>query len=144
MAQSVERPTSTQVMISRFVNSSPTSSSVLTAQNLEPASDSVSPSLSLPLPYWCSVFLSKINIKTLKKEEEEEEIVPDRTFQVRKNNPMAQAKDFSSFCSLFATHASNFLKLLHLWVFKCQTKDAPPYRTFQNPVTKLHTGQQCR
>ena len=50
VAQSVERPTSVQVMISWFVSSSPTSGSVLTAQSLEPASDSVSPSLSAPLP----------------------------------------------------------------------------------------------
>ena len=45
MAQSVERLTWAQVMISRFVSSSPWSGSVLTAQSLEPASDSVSPSL---------------------------------------------------------------------------------------------------
>ena len=44
-AQSVERPTSAQIMISRFVGSSPVSGSVLTARSLEPASDSVSPSL---------------------------------------------------------------------------------------------------
>ena len=48
MAQSVERPTLAQVMISRSVGSSPTSGSVLTAQSLEPASDSVSASLSAP------------------------------------------------------------------------------------------------
>ena len=47
-AQPVKRPTSAQVMISRFVSSSPASGSVLTAQSLEPASDSVSPSLSAP------------------------------------------------------------------------------------------------
>ncbi|VFV32339.1 carcinoembryonic antigen-related cell adhesion [Lynx pardinus] len=46
--QSVNPPTSTQVTISRVVSSSPTSGSVLTAQSLEPASDSVSPSLSAP------------------------------------------------------------------------------------------------
>ena len=40
-------PTSAQVMISQFVSSSPTSGSVLTAQSLEPASDSVSLSVSL-------------------------------------------------------------------------------------------------
>ena len=45
VAQSVERPTAAQVMISRSVSSSPASGSVLTAQSLEPASDSVSPSL---------------------------------------------------------------------------------------------------
>ena len=54
MAQSVERPTLAQVMISGFVSSSPTSGYVLTAQSLEPASDSVSPSLSAsPLLVLC-------------------------------------------------------------------------------------------
>ena len=50
MAQSVERPTLAQVMISRSVSSSPESGSVLTARSLEPVSDSVSPSLSAPPP----------------------------------------------------------------------------------------------
>ena len=60
-AQSVERPTSAQVTISRFVGSSPASGSVLTARSLEPASDSASPPLSAPpLLVLC---LSKINIK---------------------------------------------------------------------------------
>ena len=48
MAQLVKRPTSAQVMISRLVGSSPTSGAVLTAQSLEPVSDSVSPSLCAP------------------------------------------------------------------------------------------------
>ena len=48
MAQSVEHLTSAQVMISQSVSSSPASGSVLTAQSLEPASDSVSPSFSAP------------------------------------------------------------------------------------------------
>ena len=48
MAESVKRPTSAQVIISRFVGSNPVSGSVLTAQNLEPALDSMSPSLSAP------------------------------------------------------------------------------------------------
>ena len=56
MAQSVERPTLAQVMISLFTRSSPALGSVLTAGNLEPASDSVSP-LSLPLPHSYSVSL---------------------------------------------------------------------------------------
>ena len=47
-AQSVERLTSAQVMISRSVSSSPAAASVLTTQSLEPVSDSVSPSLSAP------------------------------------------------------------------------------------------------
>ena len=58
VAQLVERPTSAQVMISQFVSSSPESGSVLTAQNLEPASDSVSPPLSTPAPFVLSLSLS--------------------------------------------------------------------------------------
>ena len=46
VAQSVECMTSAQGMISWFVGLSPMSVSVLTAQSLEPASYSVSPSLS--------------------------------------------------------------------------------------------------
>ena len=69
MAQSVKGPTLTQVMISWFTGSSPDSGSVLIAQSLEPASDSVSPSLTAPLPLTlCLSFsLSKINIKKLKE-----------------------------------------------------------------------------
>ena len=50
VAQSVGRPTTAQVTISRSVSSSPASGSGLMAQSLEPASDSVSPSLSAPPP----------------------------------------------------------------------------------------------
>ena len=64
MAQWVERPTSAQVMISRFVSSSPASGSVLTAQSLEPASNSVSPSLSVLSPlartHSLSEYISKL------------------------------------------------------------------------------------
>ena len=48
VAQWRKCPTSAQVMISQFVNLSLMSGSVLTAQSLEPALDSVSPSLSAP------------------------------------------------------------------------------------------------
>ena len=48
VAQLVGCLTLAQVMISQYVGSSPMSGSVLTAQSLEPASDSVSPSLSAP------------------------------------------------------------------------------------------------
>ena len=50
MAQSLKLPTSAQVTISQLVGSLPALGSVLTAQGLEPASDSVSPSLSVPPP----------------------------------------------------------------------------------------------
>ena len=46
VAQLVKHPTLPQVMISQFVDLNPTLGSVLTAQSLEPALDSVSPSLS--------------------------------------------------------------------------------------------------
>ena len=48
MAQLVGQPTSSQVMISQFVSLGPALGSVLTAQSLELASDSVSPHLSTP------------------------------------------------------------------------------------------------
>ena len=67
MAQSVEPPTSAQVMILRFMSSSPESGSVLTARSLESASDSVFPSLSLPHPHSCPVSLCLKKNKTKKK-----------------------------------------------------------------------------
>ena len=48
VAQWVRRLTLAPVMISWFISLSPTPGSVLTAQSLEPASDSVSPSLFAP------------------------------------------------------------------------------------------------
>ena len=66
MAQSVKRPTLAEVMISQFVGSIPTSGSVLTAQNLEPALDSVSPPLpALPMLMLC-LSLSLNNKRFLK------------------------------------------------------------------------------
>ena len=63
VAQSVKHPTSAQVVISQLVGSSPVSGSMLTAQSLEPALDSVSPSLSAPplLKVSVCLSLSKIN-----------------------------------------------------------------------------------
>ena len=49
-SQSVTHPNLAQVMISWFLSSIPILGSVLTAQSLESALDSVSPSLSAPLP----------------------------------------------------------------------------------------------
>ena len=69
MAQSAKQLTSAQVMISELVSSSIASSSVLITQSLEPASDSVSHSLSAPLTtptHALSLSVSKI-IKTCKK-----------------------------------------------------------------------------
>ena len=66
VVQSAKHPTSAQVLISQFVTSSPALGSVLTAQSLKPASDSVSPSLCVPTPLVLSLSLSlslsKINI----------------------------------------------------------------------------------
>ena len=60
MAQLVGHPTSAQVTISQLVSSSPTLGSVLIAQSLETASDSVCVSLclSLTLPLSLSLSLS--------------------------------------------------------------------------------------
>ena len=66
MAQSVKHLTSAQVMISWFVTLSPSSGSVLTAQNLEPALDSVSPSLPLPCSRSLSLSLSLSKMNRLK------------------------------------------------------------------------------
>ena len=65
MAQSAKHLTSAPVMISGFVGSSPMSVSVLTAQSLEPALDSVPPSLC-PSPAH-ALSLSKINKHFFKK-----------------------------------------------------------------------------
>ena len=65
VAQSIKRLTSAQGMISQFMGLSPASGSVLTAQSLEPASDSMSPSLSVPL--LLAFCLSKINKHQNKK-----------------------------------------------------------------------------
>ena len=51
--------TSAQVMISQLTGLNPTSGSVLTAQSLEPASDSVSPSLSAAFPLALCLTLSQ-------------------------------------------------------------------------------------
>ena len=70
MAQSVKYLTLAKVKISWFMGSSPALGSVMTAQSLEPASDSVSPSLSAPPTLVLSLSLShthtKINIKKFK------------------------------------------------------------------------------
>ena len=67
VAQSGKRPTSAHVMILQFLGSSPVLGSVLTAQSLEPSSDSVSPSLSAPLLLAVCLSLSLKNKQTLKK-----------------------------------------------------------------------------
>ena len=63
VAQTVKRLTLAQVMISWFMSSSPMLGSVLTAQSLEPASDSVSPSLSALFLLTLCLSLSKIHNK---------------------------------------------------------------------------------
>ena len=68
VAQLVKCPTLVQVMISRFVGLSPVLGSVLTAQSLEPAPESVSPSFSAPPLLVCVTrSLSKRNTKRILK-----------------------------------------------------------------------------
>ena len=78
VVQSVKRPTSAQVMISRSVSSSPASGSGLMAQSLEPASDSVSPSLSAPARS-CLVSLCLKNKKNKKQNKKQagDSVEPD-------------------------------------------------------------------
>ena len=61
MAQLVKHLTLAQDMISQFVSSSPRYSFVLTAQSLEPVSDSVSPSLCPSPAHALSLSPAKIN-----------------------------------------------------------------------------------
>ena len=61
VAQSVKCPTSAQVLISGFKSWSRVLGSVPIAGSLEPASDSMSPSLSLPLTNLHFLSLSKLN-----------------------------------------------------------------------------------
>ena len=63
-AQLFKHLTLAQAVISQLVSlsSSRKSGSVLTAQSLEPASDSVSLSLSAPLPHSCSISLCLLKI----------------------------------------------------------------------------------
>ena len=70
MVQSVKRPTSAKLMVAQSIGSSPEPGSVLTAQSLEPALDSVSFSLcpapcssSLSLSLSLALSLSKIKMK---------------------------------------------------------------------------------
>ena len=74
MAQSARCPTSAQVMISRFVSSSPASGSVLTARSLEPAPDSVSLSLCPSPARTLSLSLSLSKINKHKKIEENKKL----------------------------------------------------------------------
>ena len=72
VVHSVKSLTSAKVMTSWFVSSRPKSGSVRTAQSLEPALDSVSPSLSAPPPLMLclALFLKNKHLKTKKEKKE--------------------------------------------------------------------------
>ena len=70
VAQSVKCPTLTQVMILWSMSLSPMLGSVLTAQSLEPALVSVSPSLSAP-PLLMLSFSKNKHLKKIKKKKKE-------------------------------------------------------------------------
>ena len=63
MAQLVKGLTAAQVMISWFMSLSPASGSMVIAQSLEPALDSVSPSCSLPLPTHVRMRMFSLSLK---------------------------------------------------------------------------------
>ena len=67
MAQSVKRPTLAQVMVMQSEGSSPALGSVLMARSLEPALDSVSPSLSVPPLLVLSLSLKRKHLKNFFK-----------------------------------------------------------------------------
>ena len=71
VAQSVEYPTSAQVIIWWFVSSSPASGSVLKDWSMEPASDSVSLSLCLSPTHILSLSLS-LSLSKMNKHERQE------------------------------------------------------------------------
>ena len=91
MPPSVKRPTLAQVMILRFVNYSPASGFVLMAQSLEPALDSVSPSLPAPPPLvlCLSVSLSQkqINVNTITNGNEDERTPKQQGPEVNPQKP---------------------------------------------------------
>ena len=88
MAQLVKHPTLAQVMISWCMSSSPALGSVLTAQSLEPASDSVSTSLSAPPPLMlCLSLKNKQTLKIKKKK-----IKAALGFRKRLNHPICVVK----------------------------------------------------
>ena len=72
MAPTVKHPTLAQVMILWPVGSSPASGAVLTAQSLEPALDSGSPSLSAPPPF---VLVRALSLSQIRKYEKKRDCV---------------------------------------------------------------------
>ena len=81
MARLAKCLTLAQVMISWFMSSIPASGSVLTPQCLEPASDSVSPSVSLsapPLLILCLALKNKHFFFILKKELEGKKFLKEK------------------------------------------------------------------
>ena len=104
MAQLAERLTLAQVMISQFASSSPVMGSVLTAQSLEPASDSLSPSLSLSPSPAHTLSLSLRNTSTLKRIKTKQN--KKRVSGNRKKQPGCKADPLGD------PHASTFLELV--------------------------------
>ena len=102
VAQSVERPTSAQVMISPSVGSGPASGSVLTA--LEPVSDSVSPSLWPSPIHALSLSQGWINVKKKNKKK----CPVFHPFVAPPSLPLATIH-------LFSVHTYAFSGMAHSW-----------------------------
>ena len=88
VAQLLGHPTSAQVMILHSVSSSTAWGSVLTAQSLEPASDSVSPSLSAlpPLMFCLCLSQKEVNIKKINNKKRYSACIPFPTFAVPRSS----------------------------------------------------------
>ena len=105
VVQSVKHLTSAQVTTSRFMSSSPMSGSVLTGRSLEPASDSVSPSLLLPCSHSVSDSQKWIHVKKFKKKSSTHDLGSDPDLRVWEFEP----------CIGLCTHsARSLLEILSL------------------------------
>ena len=90
VAQLFKCPNLAQVVTLQFVGSSPASGSVLTARTLEPASDSVSPPLSVPPMLMLCLSLSLHNKLTLRKKKREDPNRKTSQMQEEKLQPIPE------------------------------------------------------
>ena len=118
MAQSIECLTWAQVMISRLMNPSPVSGSVLTAQSLEPALDPVSPFLYLPLSHSLCLslknkFKKKLKIKKTCKQQQQKTAKSDMVYSYGRTRSRLTTQTLEPGARLY-TLTSSFTKHIPL------------------------------